>query len=71
MVGTNAVGLELPPKFSRLHLVFNVSLLMPFISTDPLEIIHPSLQSEDLISDFVDWAAMTYVIDTMLESWYP
>lgn len=65
MVGSNAAELELPPTLSRLHPVFNVSLLMPFISEHHSAEVPLSTQTQELdfLTDFVDWASTAYVMD--------
>ena len=66
MIGKNAAELELTAAYSRLHPVFNVSLLMPYIGEDPSILSNATdapLFQDDLLGHFVDWAAVTYVLD--------
>lgn len=63
MVGKNAVELQLTPTYSRLHPVFNVSLLMPFIGSNE-DVKDQDTPVQDTFPDnFVDWASMQYVVD--------
>lgn len=63
MVGKNAAELDLTQQFSRLHPVFNVSLLMPYLSQEdpPAGTIDDAKQ--DFLTDFVDWASTEYIMD--------
>lgn len=62
MVGKNAAELELPHQLSRLHPVFNVALLMPYISNNSVSppVVPPIDNS--FPGNLVDWAACTYVL---------
>lgn len=63
MVGKNAAELKLPSTYSRLHPVFNVSLLMPYNGPEdpsPAKFIE---SPGTLMNDFVDWAATAYILD--------
>lgn len=63
MIGQNAAELDLPPNMSRLHPVFNVSLLMPFTEST-FEKNGESLRDpQDFFDEFVDWGAITYILD--------
>lgn len=63
MIGKNAAELILLANFSRLHPVFNVSLLMPFVA-DATGILPESTTTQaDFVQDFVAWASFTYVLD--------
>lgn len=63
MVGKHAAELLLPSNMSRLHPVFNVSLLMPYVETrfkhDKPEIRNP----QHFFDNFLDWGAITYILD--------
>lgn len=62
MIGKNAVELELTPAYSRLHPVFNVSLLMPYLPSDtspPPQILDPV---KDFPQNFVDWASTAFIL---------
>lgn len=63
MVGENAAELELPPGYSRLHPVFNVSLLMPFVSSPS----NPSTPNRtpplDPVQALVNWASARFILD--------
>lgn len=63
MVGDNAVELRLPPGYSRLHPVFNISLIMPYVP-DPLA-ISPTEISPPLANNraLVDWAATRFILN--------
>lgn len=61
MVGKNAAELELTKAFSRLHPVFNVSLLMPFHSQDKDPVV-PHQLDDTFVEDFVDWASILYIL---------
>lgn len=63
MVGKNAAELELSKGFSRLHPVFNVALLMPFLTQEETVFPDPQFTDEDFVTDFIDWAAVSYIID--------
>lgn len=63
MVGKNAAELELSKEFSRLHPVFNMALLMPFFPQDEQVTLVSSTADDILINDFVDWAAVSYIMD--------
>lgn len=62
MIGRNAAELDLPPNMSRLHPVFNVSLLMPFTDATTTE-CDPPRNPQDFFEDFVDWGPITYILD--------
>lgn len=63
MIGQNAAELALPKTYSRLHPVFNVSLLSPFVA-DPQTPVHrhiaPPLTFEE---SFTDWASTRFILD--------
>lgn len=63
MIGKNAAELLLPDNVSRIHPVFNISLLMPFVDTTsrPLEI--PPKNPQDFFDEFVEWGDITYILD--------
>lgn len=63
MVGKNAAELELPRNFSRLHPVFNVSLLMPYVGTDYTTKETSTVLNEDWQKNFVDWASTAFILD--------
>lgn len=63
MVGKNAAELILPKNLARLHPVFNVSLLMPFLKDHHTPVPQTRLRKEDFLQDFVDWASVSYVLD--------
>lgn len=63
MIGKNAVELNLPPAYSRLHPIFNVSLLMPFVGFDEIIPDFSFSSHNDFPQNFVDWASMTFVVD--------
>lgn len=63
MVGKNAVELHLPTTYSRLHPVFNVSLLMPFLSSDKFIPDQPPPLHDDFPQNFVDWASLQFIMD--------
>lgn len=62
MVGQNAAELKLPPSYSRLHPVFNVSLLMPYVA-NPAEaevaLAAPALDTEQFL---VSWATTRFIL---------
>lgn len=63
MVGDNAAELRLPSGYSRLHPVFNVALLMPFVpdTTDgPVLMDAPELDNTQAL---VDWASARFILD--------
>lgn len=63
MIGKNAAELILPAHLSRLHPVFNVSLLMPFV-TDDVSQVPPLVESTNtFLQGLVDWASSTYILD--------
>lgn len=63
MIGKNAAELALPPAYSRLHPVFNISLLMPYLGpVDTTPDLAPFSQLGTM-DQFVDWAAFSYVLD--------
>lgn len=68
MIGKNVVELALTPQFSRLHPVFNVSLLMPFVSQGPSEAVEPNITGRDFVTDFLDWATTEYIMDYRCQS---
>lgn len=49
MVGKNAAELESTSQFSRLHPVFNVSLLMPYISESPTSFLEVPQSTKDTL----------------------
>lgn len=63
MIGQNAAELALPKAYSRLHPVFNVSLLSPFVP-DPQSHVQlsvvPPLTFEDA---FTDWASARFILN--------
>lgn len=63
MVGKNSAELELTQAFSQLHPVFNVSLLMPFISMDKNHPTVPQQLEDSFVEDFIDWASISYILD--------
>lgn len=63
MVGENAVELDLPSAYSRLHPVFNVSLLMPFVATSAdlsVPVVAPALDETQAL---VAWASARFILD--------
>lgn len=63
MVGQNAAELALPKAYSRLHPVFNVSLLSPFFADPQVQhqrSITPTLTFEEA---FTDWASTRFILD--------
>lgn len=63
MIGKNTVELELTKEFSRLHPVFNVALLMPFLTEDNGPTVLPPVFKGDLIDDFIDWVSVSCIMD--------
>ena len=67
MIGKNAVRLILPIEYSRLHTVFNVSLIMPYFNKTEVNAIPDKIT--DKISDneassfLVNWVAVESIID--------
>lgn len=63
MVGSNAAELALPREYSRLHPVFNVALLMPYVSglrTVLPTPVAPPLAFEDA---FTSWVSTRFIMD--------
>lgn len=64
MVGKNAVELQLSAEFSRIHPVFNVSLITPFhqdsTSEVQKEIVLPS--DADAIKCLTNWVAISHIL---------
>lgn len=66
MVGDNAVELQLPPSYARLHPVFNVSLIMPFVSDVAAA---PPAADAPLLADtqaLLDWTNSRFILDYKL-----
>lgn len=63
MVGKNAVELELPSQYSRLHPVFNVSFLMPYVGINPSPPTQRLAQFDTFPHNFVDWASTAFILD--------
>lgn len=63
MVCKNAVKLSLPPSYSRLHPLFNVSFLMPYLCSEVTASVPPPISTSGSLDQFVDWAAFSYVLD--------
>lgn len=63
MIGKNAAELILPANLSRLHPVFNVSLLMPYVTNDVSGSLQVPMETRDFVQDFVTWASSSYVLD--------
>lgn len=63
MTGNHSVELQLPPVYSQLHPVFNVSLLMMYLGPDVVTPDHGQHPQNDFPQHFVDWASMTFVVD--------
>lgn len=63
MIGRNAAELILPANLSRLHPVFNVSLLMPYVENLSPLTDTPPLDPQAFFDDFVDWGATTYILN--------
>lgn len=63
MVGKNAAELVLPANLSRLHPVFNVSLLMPFVSEEEIGQESDHGVQNAFTQKFVEWASIAYVLD--------
>lgn len=63
MVGRNAVELRLPTAYSRLHPVFNVSLLMPYFHDDGDNAPLAAVPELDPLHSFTDWASTRYILD--------
>lgn len=63
MIGKNAAELELTKGFARLHPVFNVSLLIPFLAPEESNPGTLTTLNEDFVKSFVDWAAFSYILD--------
>lgn len=65
MVGTNAVRLHLRPSYSRLHPVFNVSLVSPY--EDPAQagrvVSHSPLVDFSVSSPLRDWRHVASILD--------
>lgn len=63
MIGQNAAELALPRVYSRLHPVFNVSLLSPFVP-DPQSDIQLSVVPPLTFGEaFTDWASTRFILD--------
>lgn len=70
MVGENAVELKLPPSYSRLHPVFNVSLIMPFKTNDPdgnWTVRAPALDTTQVL---VDWVSARFILGYRQPQWH-
>lgn len=67
MIGRNAAELDLPHNMSRIHPVFNVSLLMPFVDTGTQD-AQPPKNPQDFFDEFVDWGTTTYILDYRVDS---
>lgn len=63
MVGSNAAELSLPRSYARLHPVFNVSLLMPYVreQEEAVSIPDPPPLASDQV--LVDWAAARFILN--------
>lgn len=66
MVGKNAAELKLPQNMSRIHPVFNISLLMPFVDIPSHGSAMPPRNPQDFFEDFVEWGAITSILDYRL-----
>lgn len=63
MIGKNVTELILPAHLSGLHLVFNVSLLMPFAADKDMIPPKSVVPKDNFLQDFIQWAPVTYVLD--------
>lgn len=63
MIGKNAAELILPANLSCLNPVFNISLLMLFISAEEVDHQIDFEIHEDFAQQFVKWASTTYILD--------
>lgn len=63
MIGKNAAELDLPHNMSRIHPVFNVSLLMPYVDESSPTLDPPPENPQDFFDEFLDWGTVTYILD--------
>lgn len=67
MIGKNAVRLILPAEYSRIHPVFNVSLIMPYFQKDSQvarsEIPNTDISDREALSYLVNWISVSLIID--------
>lgn len=72
MVGKNAVKLILPEEYSRLHPVFNVSLIMSYFTKGtnsqnerPAE---GNFSDRDAVEYLTNWVAIEFIVDHRLKN---
>lgn len=67
MIGKNAVRLVLPPEYSRLHPVFNISLVMPYFQKDSIvsipEVPRTDISDQDALRFLVNWVSVALIVD--------
>lgn len=66
MIGKNAVRLILPDEYSRLHPIFNVSLIMPYFTDSVLpsgELVASEISDAQAFEFLTDWVAIEVIVD--------
>lgn len=66
IVGKNAVRLILSDEYSRLHPVFNVSLIMPYFTESmslPEKLITADISDAQSFKFITDWVAIELIVD--------